>query len=265
MNEKDDQIQKFQTKEFVSTGQAAELCSVTADTVLKWIKSGRISANRTPGGHYRIRRETLISIIDDGNLPDQIENTIRPFQFCWEFYKKNGGSMEKCQECTVYRSRAMRCYEMIQLPAESGHARMFCKGSCDDCEYFRVVQGQRLNILVITEQENLKTELETQAKDVDFNLRLTDDGYHCSMVIENFRPDFVVIDSSIGIDRCKFFTKHLSEDPRVPYVRIILAGELSQVPSDCDKMIFAVINRPFTTGELESLIGLARQGSLLSA
>lgn len=255
---------KNPTKELISTGQAAELCSVTADTVLKWIKTGRIPANRTPGGHYRIRRETLNNIIAEGSLSGLVENLPRPFQFCWEFYKKNGGSMEKCQECIVYRSRAMRCYEMIQLPDESGHARMFCKGSCDDCEYYRVVQGQRLNILVITEQIDLQTELEKQAKDVDFNLRLADDGYHCSMVIENFRPDFVVIDSLIGVKRCKFFTKHLSEDPRIPYVKIILAGEISQVPADCEKVIFAIIDRPFTTSELESLIGLARQGSLLS-
>ena len=255
---------KNPTREYVSTGKAAELCSVTADTVLKWIKIGRIPANRTPGGHYRIHRETLMNIIDEGDLPGQAAKSIRPFQFCWEFYKKNGGSMEKCNKCIVYRSRAMRCYEMIQLPGESGHAKTFCKGSCDHCEYYRVVQGQRLNVLVITEQDELKTDLEKQAGSANFKLRIADDSYFCSMIIENFRPDYVVIDSSIGAERCKFFTKHLSLDPRIPYVKIILAGEVAQVPADCEKIIFAVINRPFTTAELESLIGLARQDSLLS-
>ena len=41
-------------KRFLSTGEAARICSVTRDTVLKWIHSGRISAIRTMGGHHRI-------------------------------------------------------------------------------------------------------------------------------------------------------------------------------------------------------------------
>ena len=43
----------------VSTGKAAELCSVTPDAVLKWIKTGKIQATRTAGGHYRISKECL--------------------------------------------------------------------------------------------------------------------------------------------------------------------------------------------------------------
>lgn len=264
MAEREKQIQKPQAKEFVSTGQAAELCSVTADTVLKWIKSGRITANRTPGGHYRIHREKLQHIIEQDEIAKVALNHERAFQFCWEFYKNSGGSIQECAKCIAYRSRAMRCYEMIELPAESGHARMFCKGTCEDCEYFRVVQGQRLNVLVITDQKEFGAELGDRAKDVDFNLRLAEDGYHCSMVIENFRPDYVVIDSSIGINRCQFFTKHLSEDPRIPYVKIILAGESTKVPSECDKMIFAIINKPFKITELESLIKLVKHNALLN-
>lgn len=45
--------------EFISTGQAAKICAVTPDTVLKWIKGGRLNARRTPGGHYRIDRRDL--------------------------------------------------------------------------------------------------------------------------------------------------------------------------------------------------------------
>ena len=38
----------------LTTGQAAKLCAVTPDTVLKWIKKGRLEATRTAGGHYRV-------------------------------------------------------------------------------------------------------------------------------------------------------------------------------------------------------------------
>jgi excisionase family DNA binding protein len=250
---------KSSDKEYVSTGQAAELCSVTPDTVLKWIKSGKVPANRTPGGHYRINKEIMQNIIETESLQVDSGYLNRPFQFCWEYYKSNGGISEKCQECIVYRSRATRCYEMIKLPEESGHARVFCQGSCDDCEYFRVVKGQRINLLVVTDNKALSDDLEKQAGDVDFNLRLTENEYHCSMVVENFRPDYVVIDAAMGQERCRDFAQHLSEDPRVPYLKIIIAGGYDDIPSECNKMIFAVIDSPFTLGEFDNLVSLARQ------
>ena len=245
-------------KEFVSTGKAAELCSVTPDTVLKWIKSGKIPANRTPGGHYRIRRETLLGIIESGDLQAQSDDIGKLFQFCWEYYEKNGGFAEKCGECIVYRSRALRCYEMIQLPEESGHARLHCRGACGDCEYFRVVKGQQSNVLLITSDEKMKNDIESGDVTNDFNLRQVESEYQCSMVVENFRPDYVVIDCSIGRKGCADFTRHLSEDPRIPYVKIILAGEKHEIPSECTGLIFAVMNGPFTPAEFGNLIGLAR-------
>jgi excisionase family DNA binding protein len=55
-----------QIREFITTGQAASLCSVTPDTVLKWIKAGKIPASRTPGGHYRISRSDVEQFITPG-------------------------------------------------------------------------------------------------------------------------------------------------------------------------------------------------------
>ena len=251
--------QRSAEKEYVSTGQAAELCSVTPDTVLKWIKSGKIPANRTPGGHYRISTGTLHSIIETESLEEESRAANRPFQFCWEYYDEGGGISDNCRKCIVFRSRASRCYEMIKLPEESGHARVFCQGSCDDCEYFRVVKGQRINLLVVTDNRELSENLEAQAGIVDFNLRLTDNEYHCSMVVEKFRPDYVVIDAAIGRDRCRNIAQYLSDDPRVPYMKIIAAGNSDQLPAECDRMAFAIIKSPFTLVELDSLLNLARQ------
>ena len=49
--------------EGLSTGAAARLCSVNPDTVLKWIKKGRLPATRTVGGHYRIEEQDLAALI----------------------------------------------------------------------------------------------------------------------------------------------------------------------------------------------------------
>jgi excisionase family DNA binding protein len=43
-----------------TTGEIAALCHVTINAVKKWIASGKLSAFRTPGGHYRISREEFL-------------------------------------------------------------------------------------------------------------------------------------------------------------------------------------------------------------
>jgi excisionase family DNA binding protein len=252
--------EEVQQREFISTGKAAEICSVTPDTVLKWIKSGKLPAKRTPGGHYRVNRKALQAVIESGSLPARARRVGQPFQFCWEYYEDNGGFETRCRECIVYRSRASRCYEMIELPAESGHSRLHCEGACEDCEYFKVVRGQQLNVLLITRQKQLKKEMEHNLDRLDFNLRLVESEYHCSMAVESFRPDYVVIDCSIGKKECASFTKYLSEDTRVPYVKIILAGDSHGIPSECNRLVFAVMSEPFSISELENLIGLAKLG-----
>lgn len=45
------------------TGQVAKLCGVTPAAVFKWIRAGALSASRTPGGQYRVRREDLVRFL----------------------------------------------------------------------------------------------------------------------------------------------------------------------------------------------------------
>ena len=42
-----------------STGEVAEMFGVTIKTVLSWIKQDKVSAFRTPGGHYRINESEI--------------------------------------------------------------------------------------------------------------------------------------------------------------------------------------------------------------
>jgi excisionase family DNA binding protein len=240
------------TKKFLSTGQAASLCSVTPDTVLKWIKSGRLPAQRTPGGHYRVPRDRLTELIasDEPATPAGVKRV----QFCWEFHASTDQLPEGCRECLVYRSRARRCYEVSGLPEEAGHAKVFCDGSCEVCEYFRVVQGQKLSVMVVTNQEKLESTFSEEATDIDCNLRFSDCEYHCSMVIEKFRPDYIVIDCSLGRKRCRDLARHLERDPRIPFTRVVLVGEPKEIPGKCDKSIFAFAECPLSTERLRELL-----------
>jgi len=122
----------------LSTGQAAKVCSVTPDTILKWIRSGRLPAQRTAGGHHRVDRRDLEQILRAGATrraagPD---DGGAEFRFCWD-HKGDGTLPEGCQACVVYALRAQRCYEAVKLQSDAGHAMLFCEGSCDDCDYYK--------------------------------------------------------------------------------------------------------------------------------
>jgi len=241
-------------EKFLTTGKAAALCSVTPDTVLKWIKSGKIPANRTPGGHHRIPHSVLLRITEGRQPKTHDEPVAGSFQYCWEYNAKSGKIPEGCQECIVYRSRTRRCYKMRELPAEAGHAHLFCEGPCEECEYYRLIGGQRANVMVVTDKPELRVSLEREAKDADLNLRFADCEYRCSMMVEKYRPDYVVVDCSLGADRSRDFAQILDEDPRIPFVRVILSGNRQERPAECDKLVYAFIQRPFTASMLSDLI-----------
>ena len=49
-------------KDYYTTSEAARLLSVSADTVLKWVKADKIDSYRTPGGHARIPKAAVDAI-----------------------------------------------------------------------------------------------------------------------------------------------------------------------------------------------------------
>ncbi|MFQ5720560.1 MAG: response regulator [Acidobacteriota bacterium] len=49
--------------DLLSTGSVARVCGVTRDGVVHWIRSGKLAASRTPGGHYRVRRDDLATFL----------------------------------------------------------------------------------------------------------------------------------------------------------------------------------------------------------
>ena len=53
----------------LTTGDVARYCHVTHVGVLKWIKSGKLNAYSTPGGHYRILRNEFLNFLKRYNMP----------------------------------------------------------------------------------------------------------------------------------------------------------------------------------------------------
>lgn len=53
----------------LTTGDIAKYCHVTQVGALKWIKSGKLKAYSTPGGHYRILRNDFRNFLKQYNMP----------------------------------------------------------------------------------------------------------------------------------------------------------------------------------------------------
>ncbi len=56
-------------RRFFTTSEVAHYCAVTNDGVLKWIKSGKLRAFSTPGGHYRVSAEDFRSFLEKYDIP----------------------------------------------------------------------------------------------------------------------------------------------------------------------------------------------------
>lgn len=56
-------------KDVLTTMQAARCCKTSQMTISRWIKSGKIKAYKTPGGHNRIIKEDLFEFMKENDMP----------------------------------------------------------------------------------------------------------------------------------------------------------------------------------------------------
>lgn len=240
----------------LTTGQAARMCSVKPDTVLKWIKRGRLQATRTAGGHFRVERSNVLELITQsasGAATCEEPPTLcsRP-KHCWEFMTNSPGT--ECQECVVYRVHALWCFRLVNLIEGTGHAKRFCGGPCVDCPYYRRVHGLPTNVLVITRDEVLIHELaKREGACIDF--RIARRGYDASAIINVFRPAFVVFDQAILESLGVALLDALASDPRTAGAKIVVAVRKGAIGFRIEsKAVFATVEEPFSADEIVAMI-----------
>jgi len=245
----------------LTTGQAAKLCSVTPDTILKWIKKDRLHGIRTAGGHYRIDRKDLEPFIVSSG---QAERAVRQLPECdpqglrcWEYLSHQGAIRDDCRQCVVYRVRAALCFLMAGLEADVGHACQFRRNSCDDCVYYRRVKGLATNVLVITSDDKFIERLAGE-ENKSITLRFAKSAYEASAIIHDFWPDLAVIDlESIPRGDTELITS-LATDSRVPGLKITvvlppgISGHKHLRPRN--DLVVSVLEKPFGTRRLAAVI-----------
>lgn len=188
-------------KKFLSTGQIAKKYSVTPDTVLKWIKNGKLSAQQTQGGHYRIDE---VDVENQNFLELKKKNTIPnkaiPHKniYCWEFMSDSDKINSKCKECIVFQSKTKKCYELVKLGTEIGHKKIYCENrNCKECKYFLNLQKISPNILVISDDKSLKEFLTQNIDTNKINLHISENEIESLVIMQYFIPNYVLVDYSL--------------------------------------------------------------------
>ncbi len=60
-------------KDVFTTFEASKICNANITSIKNWIDKGELSAFRTPGGHYRIERDSLKSFLQRHEMPNPFD------------------------------------------------------------------------------------------------------------------------------------------------------------------------------------------------
>ncbi len=248
-------------RDYYTTSQAAEVLSVSADTVLRWVKSGKIESYLTPGGHARIPHQAVRTILQRSDAQarprEAAADTAPSHLFCWDMQSEQGRITESCRQCATYRSRSGRCYRIRCDCEDFAGLHLRCQDPCDDCSYYRVTRRRPVRAMLVSPSGHLRRGLSTQATETDLDFCAVDGAYACSTEMQEFRPDYLVVDCAFGTSRTREICRHLLDDRRLPITRIILASPRAKLRENCDREVFGWIRKPFNVGQLRSLIDSA--------
>lgn len=129
-------------RKYFSTNDIARMCSVTRQTVINWIKRGKLKAVSTPGGHRRVGREELLDFFRENSMDTALvwqfeEERRKEIPYCWEYFGTGftrRWSGHDCEKCLVRKVRALRCYLLRGLSASTLEK---CHISCERCLYMK--------------------------------------------------------------------------------------------------------------------------------
>jgi excisionase family DNA binding protein len=243
--------------DYCTTTQAAQLLSVSADTVLKWVKAGKIPSYRTPGGHARIPLHAITALLPAAGQNSALAHSnaaVPVFQYCWDYYAGDEGIKADCLACVVYKSQARRCYEMRTIPEEFGHLKIFCESTCEQCEFYQLTHSRAHSALIVSRNRRWLGSLQRQAGASDLRLSTAASEYECAAVVGRVRPDFIVLDCSLGQSRTRELCRHLVQDDRLPFTRVIMTSSKPDLVEDCRQEVFGWIRKPFQLQQLTEFI-----------
>ena len=252
---------KQKNRNWLTTGQAAQLCAVTPATVLSWIRKGRLAGIRTAGGHYRIKRENLEPLLIEEGLSSDGDHhresrSARPLR-CWEYLSDGKTLRDECAACVAYRTRAAWCFLLAANESSGSRIGHACPNKCAECAYYRRVLGMPTRVLVVSSDQSLVQRLRV-GDAPDLALRFAHNVYEASAIAQSSLPAFAVIDGEGFPLEDGGLIESLSRDPRLPSLKIIVAksggpDRMSEYQRN-GHVALHVIERPFGLGQITAVI-----------
>ena len=152
------------TMSYVSEEKAARLLLVSRDTVLKWVKDGRLQAKKAADERYLISRDSVLKLLTaEEGLIEEIINEKRPSVPCWEYNAENGKITDDCHSCPVFQTRKKKCYEVGKFLKETGHGATCCATDCEDCSYYKAQRRSSSDVVILPDSETLKDSQERES------------------------------------------------------------------------------------------------------
>lgn len=245
----------------LSTGQVAKLCGVKADTVLKWIRDGKVRATRTYGGHFRIhaddasallsRRQNTTALRVFNNTPSA---PAREHLRCWEYMPCGAGTPGDCHRCAVYLTRAAWCFELRRLTAGCGQMAVYCDTTCADCTYFRHVTSSLTEVLIVTSDSDVEQSLRTEHQ----GLRLTfaHNAYEAGARVATSKPAFAVLDLDPASCEQWQLLIDFQKDRQTRGIHVILVEHRRRASADRELPpgVIAALRKPFDASDLTRIV-----------
>jgi excisionase family DNA binding protein len=242
---------------YISTGKAAKLLSVTPDAVLKWIKGGKLRARKTAGGHYRVSLDLVQELLKEEGATSA-EDTLRHERRlvpCWEYNAIEGRIKEQCRTCLVFRAKGTKCYEVGRYLKEKGEGATCCATACEECTYYKEHLRRPVNVLVYSNDKAFMESLTSEAISSHIRFRFIASEYDCSLAVESFRPEYVILDCKADSLKCNNLCERLASDPRIPDVKILLPLPARKTCKIGIRENIIVVDRPKNVAEIETLMG----------
>jgi hypothetical protein len=92
-----------------------------------------------------------------------------------------------------------------------------------------------LKVLIFTEDQKFRELMGNQFQFSSLDFRFACWDYECSFIIESFRPQYVIVDGQAGQEKYERLRWHLSNDPRIPGVKVVMAGSFTERADNPDK------------------------------
>jgi len=147
---------------------------------------------------------------------------------------------------------------MAGLETDVGHSKEFCEGSCEDCAYYQRLHGGSAAVLFITPDRELESQIEW-FEEGSVDLRFARNGYEASALIQDFRPEILIIDLDSIPGNGLHLLDSIAADPRLPHVRVILVAPTGQlermVQRPRHRLVVSILEKPQVCSHIAELVG----------